>query len=295
MQEQLYDYAIIGGDLRQVFLVEELARPYQRLCHYALCSLPKNERCSPLASITPASSLSEICNRSRNIICPIPLSRDGITLHQSGMDEEISLPKLLELLQPDQHFFAGSIPTDFQEAAKTKGILLHDLMADASLAWFNTLATAEGAICEAILSSPVNLYKSRCLVLGYGKCGKTITQYLNGMYCHPDILTDSGEERAQACLCAVRTGALSAMEEWIQDYDFIFNTVPALVLTASLLKKANPGVTIIDIASAPGGVDFDAAHERNITAKLTLGLPGKYAPASSARGIKTAIETILKE
>lgn len=32
----------------------------------------------------------------------------------------------------------------------------------------NAIATAEGAICEAIKMSPYNLHGSKCLVLGYG-------------------------------------------------------------------------------------------------------------------------------
>ena len=295
MQAQLYDYSLIGGDLRQVFLAEELARPYSRLCHYALCGEPEKSRCAPSASLTPPASLAELCHSSPNIICPIPLSRDGITLNQSGLEEEISLRQLLDQLQPDQHFFAGSIPADFQKTARARGIYVHDLMEDAALAWFNTLATAEGAICEAIISSPINLHKSHCLILGYGKCGKALAQYLKGMFCCLDILTDDVAEQAQASLTANRTGALVDMEKQISDYDFIFNTVPALILTAPLLEKAKPGVTIIDIASAPGGVDFPTARKLNLTAKSALGLPGKYAPASSARGISAAIKTILKE
>jgi dipicolinate synthase subunit A len=49
-------------------------------------------------------------------------------------------------------------------------------------------------------------------------------------------------------------------------------------------------VTIIDIASAPGGVDFSAAQKMGISAFLCSGLPGKYAPASSASAIQKIIE-----
>ena len=295
MQAQLCDFAVIGGDPRQVFLVEELALPYSRLCYYALCREPEKKRCSPSASLTKAASLSEVCQSSRNIVCPIPLSRNGLTLNQNGVAEKLSLSQLLDQFHPDQHFFAGSIPEDFHAAAQDRGICCHDLMEDPALAWFNTLATAEGAICEAIIASPVNLHQSHCLILGYGKCGKALAQYLKGMFCHLDILTDDTTEQAQASLAAHRTGTLSHMERLLPDYDFIFNTVPALILTASLLEKADPRVTIIDIASAPGGVDYEAAKKLNLTARSALGLPGKYSPASSARGIKTTIETMLKE
>ena len=39
---------------------------------------------------------------------------------------------------------------------------------------------------------------------------------------------------------------------------------------------------VIDIASVPGGVDFQAAKKAGIPVIHALGLPGKYAPKSSA-------------
>ncbi len=51
----------------------------------------------------------------------------------------------------------------------------------------------------------------------------------------------------------------------------------------------NPDVTIVDIASAPGGVDFDFCRQQNIRAKLCPGLPGIYAPQSSAEILFEAI------
>ena len=72
------------------------------------------------------------------------------------------------------------------------------------------------------------------------------------------------------------------------------NTVPALVLTAPQLSKVKGESIIIDIASKPGGVDFEYCRKKNISAKLCLGLPGKYAPMSAA-GIlmEVIIKTIL--
>ena len=52
-------------------------------------------------------------------------------------------------------------------------------------------------------------------------------------------------------------------------------------------------VTIIDIASAPGGVDFAAAARLNLSAFLCPGLPGKYAPVSSAQAIADTIFNYL--
>lgn len=72
------------------------------------------------------------------------------------------------------------------------------------------------------------------------------------------------------------------------DYDYIFNTVPAQVVDRGVLEACKKDAAVIDIASAPGGVDFEAAKALGIAAKLCLGLPGKYAP-------KTAGEILAEE
>ena len=87
---------------------------------------------------------------------------------------------------------------------------------------------------------------------------------------------------AAANAASFGTVPLAALEDKIDQYDYIFNTIPSLVLTRDLLIKTNPTVVIIDISSAPGGVDFQSAKELSKSAKLCLGLPGKYAPKSSA-------------
>ncbi|OJT71237.1 dihydrofolate reductase, partial [Clostridioides difficile] len=45
--------------------------------------------------------------------------------------------------------------------------------------------------------------------------------------------------------------------------------------------KVSQEVTIIDIASSPGGVDYSVVKEAGINATLCLGLPGKYSPKTS--------------
>ena len=79
------------------------------------------------------------------------------------------------------------------------------------------------------------------------------------------------------------------LEKRIGDFDFLFNTVPHLVLTEPLLQNTKPDALLIDLASAPGGTDFPAAARLGRKAMLCQGLPGKYAPASSAGAIREAI------
>ena len=57
------------------------------------------------------------------------------------------------MLREGQSFFAGCIPRDFQEKVFSKGIFVSDLMKDEILTVKNSIATAEGAIAEAIQKS----------------------------------------------------------------------------------------------------------------------------------------------
>ena len=80
------------------------------------------------------------------------------------------------------------------------------------------------------------------------------------------------------------------MEAW----DIIFNTVPALILNRNRLKKVRQDCIIIDLASSPGGVDFQAATEFGLSASLDLGLPGFVAPRTAAEIICRVTDEILE-
>lgn len=286
-----YDYAVIGGDMRQVYLAEELAHHTNRICHFALLREPEQSCCSKDALVASMDSFDEL-GMASCIICPIPFCKNGTFLNQSAYEEDMSMRTLFSNLRPGQTFFAGCIPEAFRTAAMKKGVRVYDLMQDVSLSYFNTIATAEGAICEAIANSICNLHQSRCAVLGYGKCGRMLVQDLKGMSCQVQSFSDEEEELSQACLTADRTGSLSDFGMLAGEFDFIFNTVPAPVISANLLSAMRKNVTIIDIASSPGGVDFEAAKKLGINARLCPGLPGRYAPSSSAKAIKEVIERI---
>ncbi|MBO5303555.1 MAG: dipicolinate synthase subunit DpsA [Lachnospiraceae bacterium] len=283
MQLNKYSYAVLGGDLRQVYLVKELAAEQKKVCHYAL---PVS---CDLAWGSLKDSLEDVIENTDTVLGPIPLSRDGVSLNQNGEKEEISLQELLRLLKPGQLFCAGCIPDSFSKAASKKGVFLYDYMKDDALAYFNSIATAEGIICEAIKNSHVNLRRSKCAVLGYGKCGKTLANYLKGMFCHVTVVMRSERKLAEGAVMMDNAMDFAAFSKEIGEFDFIFNTIPQVLLTEKLLAGVKSSALILDIASAPGGVDFEAAKEMGIKAVFAPGLPGKYAPHSSAKAIKESV------
>ena len=52
---------------------------------------------------------------------------------------------------------------------------------------------------------------------------------------------------------------LDNLKDHIHEFDIIFNTIPSLILDDEILTKVKKDALIIDLASKPGGIDFDAA------------------------------------
>lgn len=290
MQSKVYDFAVIGGDLRQVYLKNALLSRNYTVCEYALC------RESDGDTIDRAESLVKAAASAKTILAPIPMARaDGHLNHQTSQTD-LTADLLLDSLTEGQYLFAGCIPKPFLKAAWQKGVCVYDYMEDEELALYNTIATAEGAIAEAIIKSKQNLHKSKCLVLGYGRCGKTLVSLLSGFACQITVCARSSRARAEAELFAHHAVDMAEMQKTLSEYDFIFNTIPSRILLEPQLQRLGSNTVILDIASSPGGVDYQASEKLGIPAFLCPGLPGKYAPKSSAEAMaETVIKKLLQD
>ena len=276
MKTRIFDFTIMGGDQRQVWLARLLADRGFRICQYELPEgLPKDQY--PLCSCT-----EEALTCSSFILAPLPLSSHIFS---------IPVSEFSSFLSEDQIFIAGKIPSCFRDPATKQGIPFFDYMEDESLTLYNTIATAEGVVTLAALNSPRNLHKSQCLVLGYGKCGRRLAALLTGMFCHVTVCARNPAALAEASLSVPQVIDFSSLPDALEHatFDFIFNTIPAPVFGKACLRLLNSQTAIFDIASAPGGIDFASAAQLGISARLCPGLPGKYAPLSSAQAMEKMI------
>ena len=81
----------------------------------------------------------------------------------------------------------------------------------------------------------------------------------------------------------------------VGEFDVIFNTVPHLIFDADMLNHLKKDALLIDLASRPGGVDFEAAKQMGIRVIWALSLPGKVAPVSAGAIIKDTIVNVMRE
>lgn len=276
-------FAFIGGDLRQFFMAEELLEKGFDVCIYGIEMLHDDKR------MTAAMSLEEATSFCKNIVCPVPFSRNKKEILSSRFRQDMTIENLLSCINKGHKLFGGSIPEYVIEECESRSIQCFDFMKMEEVAVKNAVATAEGAIAEAVIKSPVNLHRRPCIVLGFGRCAKVLASKLKGMGACVSVAARSTSQLAVAEASGYAPVKLDKLLSNIGKYDFIFNTIPSMILDSNALELVKKGALIIDIASKPGGTDFEKAGELGIDAYLCLGLPGKYAPKASAEILSSVL------
>ena len=85
------------------------------------------------------------------------------------------------------------------------------------------------------------------------------------------------------------------MKDFNSDYALVLNTAPELVFDREMLTKSGSNTLFIDLASRPGGIDFEAAADLGRKAVWALGLPGKSCPVSAGEIVAETVAGILAE
>lgn len=212
------------------------------------------------------------------LIFPIPVKKEMID-------------NIFPFAHKNNYIIGGLFDKELINFCKDSGINYYDLYHSKTFVTNNACITAEGAVCNAMQSSKITILGSRCLVIGYGNCGKKICGLLKYMKADISVVENN------ICTKCHNVSFYNSITDVrsVHDFDFIFNTAPSVVLKQNILEKLSKNVTIIDIASAPGGTDFDYCKKHDITAKLCPGIPGIYAPKSAAHIIFNEIVNLKRE
>lgn len=153
--------------------------------------------------------------------------------------------------------------------------------------------TAEGAI--ALLRPETGLSGAHILLLGYGRIARLLARELHKAGALVTAAARSGEQRAWAEAESIEALPLDALSGALDRFDVIIGTIPAPVLTEPLLALVRKDALLLELASAPGGIDAAAAHERGLRYIRAPGLPAKYAPERAAVILRDAVYAAAAE
>ena len=283
-----YYFWVVGGDLRQVKLAQLLQLDGHTTQTYAMELRPEQ------GDLSGSDTLKGV-ERADCVILPLPAAGEAGMLNAPLSDRKVPLAAVVQAMRPGQILCGGKLTTELQQLAQERDIAVFDYFAREELAVKNAIPTAEGAIQIAMEELPTTLFGSRVLVIGFGRLGKLLAHRLKGLGARVTVSARSYQDLAWIeayGYCAERTDQL---EGWLCNYDLIVNTVPALVLGEAELEDLSPDCLVIDLASRPGGVDFESAAVLGIKAIWALSLPGKVAPVTSGKIIRDTIYHILQE
>ena len=136
---------------------------------------------------------------------------------------------------------------------------------------------------------------SRVLILGYGRLGKVLAKMLSGLGAEVYVATRKYSDAAWLRAYGINSVYMDGLDRYLADMDLIINTIPDKVLDQAKLELIEKESLVIDLASKPGGVDFEKAGQIGIKVIWALSLPGKVAPVTAANYMKQTIYNILQE
>lgn len=258
--------SVIGGDLRQLTIAREMS------CDGYVVYVTGFDRDIKTDFINITND-SDLLFDSDIIILPVPVTFDNRTVNMPYSDNIINIDTLAEKINRTSIVFGGKIPKQLCDKLNERGIMYRDYMLRDELAARNAIPTAEGAIEIAISETPFTIHGSKSLVLGYGRIGKILAKTLR------DLGADTYVEARKYADLALIEGhschplTISEAKSRIGEFDIIFNTVPALIIDSDVLSRVDKDALIIDLASKPGGVDFEAAKDLGLRVIWALSLP----------------------
>ena len=280
------NYGIIGGDLRIVNLAKMLTNDDNTVYVYGLESKLMLEDFKNNKMFL-CNSLSEIAENSDIIISSIPFSKDNENINAPFSTEQINIETTLKNLK-SKTIIAGSISKDILELADKYNVKIIDIMKNEKLAILNSISTAEGTIQVIMENTDKIMHGSNALILGFGRLGKVIANKLKMLSVNVTCAARKESDFAWMQAYGYKKLDINNLGKNLYNFDIIINTAPSLILDKDKLEYIKNSL-IVDLASKPGGVDFEYAKQKGIKTILALGLPGKVAPFTSAEFIKSVI------
>jgi len=282
-------YAVIGGDLRNVKMAEAIRSDGNRVSLFGF----KNAGFG--SSLTEAEDLEAAIADSDIVIGPLPCTNENEILNAPFHDSKIHISDVFRIMKENQLFIAGRISGRILQIAQSYNIMPIDILEREEMAVLNAIPTAEGAIQIAMEELPITLNGSNVLILGYGRLGKVLANMLTGLGSEVYVATRKYPDIAWLKAYGIKPVYMDDLDKYLAGMDLIINTIPSRILDQEKLELIGKESLVIDLASKPGGVDFDKAKMIGIKVIWALSLPGKVAPVTAAGYMKQTIYNILQE
>lgn len=284
LMDRELNFWVVGGDLRQ----RALARLLREDGHTVHIAGLEGEGLAP-EPLGPGLALAHC------VILPLPVTQPEGVLHTPLSREKVALPDLLDWLEPGQIVCGGLVSPAVRAEGEGRGLRVFDYYAREECMVANAVPTAEGAVEVAMEELPFTLHSARVLVLGFGRVGKLTAHRMRALGARVTVAARDYEDLAWAAAYDYESLRLETLACELGGFQLIVNTIPAQILDRRRLEWVDPEVFLLDLASAPGGVDREEAQRLGLRMLQAPGLPGRTAPVTAAAAIRDSVYHILWE
>jgi len=279
-------FVVLGGDMRGFHLAAAIRADGHQAFLYGFDKLKQPPDCPPLETVL---------REARVVLGATPCCSSPDALNTPFHEGCLSAEAVLEHMRAGQVFIAGRVPVEIMQAMTARGVAVYDILAREEMAVLNAIPTAEGAIQLAMERLPITLHDADALVMGYGRIGKILAKMLQGIGARVHVAARKLSDAALLRSYGHSFVPFEKLDESLGRMDVIFNTVPQILLDRAKLQFVRKDCVLIDMASRPFGIDFDASKDAGLEVIWAPSLPGKAAPVTAARYIYETVRNILQE
>ncbi|MFD1774433.1 dipicolinate synthase subunit DpsA [Paenibacillus rhizophilus] len=281
----------LGGDARQI---EVIRKCVEMDATVSAAGFDKWD--SPCEGVSLGGMSAELLDGADVLVLPTVGCDDEGHISAKYTEEPLQLlTEHIEALPSHCTVYTGMAKEYLKRLCAQRGLELVELLDRDDVAIYNSIPTAEGALVMAIQNTDFTIHGSKAMVLGMGRTGFTMAKSLQGLGANVTMGVRKQDHYARAEVMGWSPFMTDQLLEHVKDVDYIFNTIPSLILTAKVISQMPRHTCIVDLASAPGGVDFRYAEKRGIKAMLAPGLPGIVAPKSAGMIMAGALLQSISE
>ncbi|WML49241.1 dipicolinic acid synthetase subunit A [Neobacillus sp. PS3-34] len=283
--------AVIGGDARQLEIIRKLTELDAKL------SLIGFEQLDHAFTGAVKEKMEEVDFLNMDaILLPVPGTNLEGQIETIFSNEKVYLTEDILLQTPGHCTIYSGISNPFLNGIiKNSKRNLVQLFERDDVAIYNSIPTVEGTIMMAIQHTDFTIHGSNVAVLGLGRVGMSVARTFHALGAKVKVGARKSEHLARITEMGVEPFHLNDVEKEVSSTDILINTIPHLIVSASVLSKLPAHTLIIDLASKPGGTDFRYAEKRGIKALLAPGLPGIVAPKSAGQILANVLSQLLQD
>lgn len=284
--------AIIGGDARYI----ELIRQLNALSHITTIITGFNKLEQGFTGSKQMDFEDLELKTLDAIVLPITGTNGAGKVETVFSDEKISLSKeWFQKLSKPTPIFTGITNEYLNNITKDTNAVLIPLLNRDDVAIYNSIPTAEGTIMMAMEHTDYTIHSSRVIVAGFGRVGHTVANKFSALGAKVSVAANHIRDLARVTEMGLTAIPLDKLANHTGSCDILINTIPAPVIHKEAIKYLPPHALIFDLASKPGGTDFEYAERRGIKAILSESLPGVVAPKTAGKILADVIIQILQE